>query len=81
MPQARTVANAAPARPAPTRAELLARWTAARRRRDAAPLDSEEHRRAVIEVGEIEVLINALDVEQSEGRHVAPARRGGVPNS
>jgi hypothetical protein len=60
------------ARPA-SRAELLARWTAARNRRDAAVLGSEEHRQAVIEVGEIEVEINAVDVERSEGRHVQPA--------
>lgn len=63
-------------RPAPTRADLLARWTGARRRRDAAPLGSEEHRRAVIEIGEIEVEINAVDVEASEGRTVKPAVRG-----
>ena len=75
MHDARNLANAAPARPAPTRAELLARWGAARRRRDSAPLGSEEHSRAVIEVGEIEVAINALDVEESEGRHVQPAHR------
>jgi hypothetical protein len=64
------------ARPAPTRAELVARWGVARRRRDAAPLGSEEHRRAVIEVGEIEVEINAIDVEASEGRQVRPAHPG-----
>ena len=58
-----------------TRAELLARWTAARRRRDAAPIDSPENRTAVIEIGEIEVTINALDVTVSEGRTVRPAQR------
>ena len=73
---ARNPASAAPtARPAPTRADLVARWSAARRRRDAAAPDSEEHRKAVIEVGQIEVMINAMDVEASEGRHVQPAHR------
>lgn len=67
---------ATPAGRAPTRADLLARWTAARKRRDAAPLGSEEHRRAVIDVGEIEVEINALDVTATEGRPTQPARPG-----
>lgn len=78
MPDVRNVAPAAPARPAPTRVELVGRWQAARRRRDAAPLESEEYRQAVIEVGEIEVSINALDVETTEGRHLQPAHRGGT---
>ena len=73
MPDAR---NSIAPRPT-SRADLLARWTAARRRRDAAPLGSDEHRRAVIEVGEIEVEINAVDVEASEGRRVQPARPDG----
>jgi hypothetical protein len=67
---------ATPAGRTPTRAELLARWSAARRRRDAAPLGSEEHRRAVIEVGEIEVEINAIDVQATEGRAARPAHPG-----
>jgi DNA-binding response OmpR family regulator len=70
-----SVMTSAPGQTAVTRAELLARWTAARRRRDAAPLDSPENRAAVIEVGEIEVTINALDVTVSEGRTVRPAKR------
>lgn len=61
----------------PTRADLLARWSAARRRRDATPLGSEEHRRAVIEVGELEVEINAADVTATEGRPARPATPGG----
>jgi hypothetical protein len=60
---------------------LLARWQAARRRRDASPAESEEYRHAAIEIGEIEVQINSLDVETSEGRHVAPAHRGGGSHS
>lgn len=75
MPNVRNVAPAAPARPTLTRAELLALWQAARHRRDAAHVESEEYQRAAIEVGEIEVAINALDVEASEGRHVEPAHR------
>jgi hypothetical protein len=65
---------ATPAGRTPTRAELVARWTAARKRRDAAQLGSEEHRRAVIEVGELEVEINALDVQATEGRPARPAQ-------
>jgi hypothetical protein len=67
---------ASPTGRAPTRADLLSRWSAARKRRDAAPLGSEEHRRAVIEVGEIEVEINALDVTVTEGRPAQPAHPG-----
>ena len=83
MPDARNAAAtaASPARPAPTRAELLGRWQEARRRRENAPLGSEEYRLATIEVGEIEVTINALDVEASEGRQVKPAHRGEKPHS
>ncbi len=77
MPDARNpVAPTGRPAPAPARPELIARWGAARRRRDAAPLGSEEHRRAVIEVGEIEVEINAVDVEAAEGRQVRPAHPG-----
>jgi hypothetical protein len=44
-----------------TRAELLALHAAARRRRNAAALGSEEHRRAVDEVGRIEVEIARVE--------------------
>jgi len=50
--------------PAPlpsTRAELLALHAAARRRRNAAPLGSEEHKRAIEEVGRIEVEIARVE--------------------
>jgi len=64
-----------------TRPELLMRWHAARRRRDLSPLESEERRVATIEVGELEVRINALDVEASEGRPVQPVHRVGTHHS
>ncbi len=44
-----------------TRDELLDRHTAARRKRNAAPLGSEEHRAAVDEIGRIEVRIAAIE--------------------
>ena len=75
MPDVRNLATTAPSRPALTRIELLARWNTARRRREAAPLGGEEHAQATIEVGQLEVMINALDVEASEGRRVEPAHR------
>ena len=78
MPDARMPVPAAASDAALTRTELLARWNAARHRRDDAPLDSEARRAATIEVGEIEVEINALDVQRAEGRDVQPAHRGGV---
>ena len=65
----------------PSRAELLTRWQAARRRRDAAPENSEPFRAAAIEIGEIELMINALDVEASEGRQVRPVRSDEVHHS
>ena len=46
-----------------TRAELLERHTAARRRRNAAALGSDEHRAAVDELGRIEIRI--ADIEQA----------------
>jgi hypothetical protein len=52
--------------PAPARAELLARWREARRRRDAAPLGGEEFRAAAEEIARIEVEIARLD--RSTGR-------------
>ncbi|HET7029023.1 MAG TPA: hypothetical protein VFI34_00810 [Candidatus Limnocylindrales bacterium] len=44
-----------------TRAELLARHTEARKRRNDAPLGSEAFRAAVDEIGRIEVRIAAVD--------------------
>jgi len=44
-----------------TRAELLVLHADARRRRNAAPLGSEEHKRAVDEVGRIEVEIARVE--------------------
>ena len=78
MVDARNSSATAPARPAPTRTELLTRWMAARRRREAAQLGSEEFRQAVIEVGELEVMMNALDVAASGGQPVEPADAGGT---
>jgi hypothetical protein len=46
-----------------TRDELLALHAAARRRRNAAPWGSEEHRHAVAEVARIEVEIARVDRE------------------
>ena len=76
MPESRSSAGAMPAAASPTRADLLVRWNEARRRRDAAALGSEAQRDATIEVGELEVWMNALDVAASEGRVVRPAQRG-----
>lgn len=67
-------------RPAPTRADLLSRWMAARRRRDAAPLGGEDFRQATMEVGELEVAINRLDVEAA-ARRDEPAHRPGSGRS
>jgi len=78
MVDTRNSSTTAPARPAPTRMELLTRWMAARRRREAAQLGSEEFRQAVIEVGELEVMMNALDVAASGGQPVEPADAGGT---
>lgn len=50
-----------------TRAELLALHAAARRRRNAAPWGSDEHKRAVDEVGRIEVEIARVDREAGQG--------------
>jgi hypothetical protein len=47
--------------PARTREELLAEHAAARHRRDAAPLGSEEHRAAADEIGRIEVEIARIE--------------------
>ena len=44
-----------------TRAELLERHAATRRRRNAAPLGSDEHRAAVDEIGRIEIRIAAIE--------------------
>ncbi len=44
-----------------TRAELLERHAATRRRRNAAPLGSDEHRAAVDELGRIEIRIAAIE--------------------
>jgi hypothetical protein len=52
--------------PAPARAELLAQWREARRRRDGAPLGGEEFRAAAEEIARIEVEIARLD--RSTGR-------------
>ena len=76
MVDARNNGTAAPARPAPTRTELLARWMAARRRPEAAQRGSEEVRQAVIEVGELEVAMNALDVASSEAHPTESADAG-----
>jgi len=46
-----------------TREKLLERHAAARRRRNAAPLGSDEHRAAVDELGRIEIRI--ADIEQA----------------
>ena len=73
MVDARNSSATAPARPAPTRTELLTRWMAARRRRETAQLGSEEFRQAVIEVGELEVMMNALDVAASGEQPAEPA--------
>jgi hypothetical protein len=73
MVDARNSSATAPARPAPTRTELLTRWMAARRRRETAQLGSEEFRQAVIEVGELEVMMNALDVAASGEQQAEPA--------
>jgi hypothetical protein len=75
------VTPAAGTRPTPTRSDLVARWQAARRRRDAAAPGSEEQRQAIIELGELEVQINAVDVLISEGRDVAPARPDSTPKA
>lgn len=54
--------NAPPREALPrTRRELLELHRAARARRDAAPLGSQEYREAVLEVGEIEVEISAVE--------------------
>lgn len=45
----------------PTREELLVRWHAARRERDRAELGSEAYRRAVDEIGRIEVEIARIE--------------------
>jgi hypothetical protein len=47
--------------PTRTREDLLAEHAAARRRRDAAPLGSEEFRSAVDEIGRIEVEIARIE--------------------
>lgn len=44
-----------------TRAELLERHAAARRKRNAAPLGSDAHRAAVDELGRIEIRIAAIE--------------------
>ncbi len=44
-----------------TRAELLDRHAVTRRRRNAAPLGSDEHRAAVDEIGRIEIRIAAIE--------------------
>jgi hypothetical protein len=67
-------ATSAPAQPLPaTRDALLERHTAARRRRDGAPLDSKEFQAAAIEVSQIEVAISALDVAEAGGELADPA--------
>ena len=67
-------ATSALAQPLPaTREALLARHTTARRRRDSAPLDSEEFQAAAIEVSQIEVAISALDVAEAGGELADPA--------
>ncbi len=65
------------ARPAPTRAELLARWTAARRRRDAAPLGSPEEHRAAVDRGRRDRGRDQRARRRSVGRSrtVRPAQR------
>lgn len=47
--------------PTPDRAALMARHQAARARRDAAPLGSDEFRDAAEEIGRIEVAIAKLE--------------------
>jgi hypothetical protein len=47
-----------------TRAELLDRHAAARRKRNAAPLGSEAHRAAIDEIGRIEIRIAAIERDQ-----------------
>ena len=55
-------ARAAAAKPLPgSRTELLALHREARRRRDRAPLDSEERAQAMIEIGRIEVEIARIE--------------------
>ena len=51
-----------------TREELLARHADARRRRAAAPLDSEAFRAAADEVGRIEIRIAAIERDQDPPR-------------
>ena len=66
------------AQPLPAgRDALLSRHAVARRRRDSAPLDSEEFRAAAIEVSQIEVAISALDVAEAGGElaDAAPGAR------
>ena len=72
----RAVSALAQPRPA-TREALLSRHAAARKRRDSAPLDSEEFRSAAIEVSQIEVAISALDVAEAGGElaDAAPGAR------
>jgi hypothetical protein len=48
-----------------TREELLARHADARRRRSAAPLDSEAFRAAADEIGRIEIRIAAIERDQN----------------
>ena len=79
MPDTRNPATN-PSRSAPTRADLLARWTAARRRRDAALLGGVDFRQATMEVGELEVAINALDVEAA-ARRDEPVQQPGPGHS
>lgn len=50
-----------PAGPTRTREELLEEHAAARRRRDAAPLGSDEYRATADEVGRIEVEIARVE--------------------
>ncbi len=55
-------ARAASEKPLPgTREALLALHREARRRRDAAPLDSEERAEAMVEIGRIEVQIARVE--------------------
>jgi hypothetical protein len=76
MPESRPAPGSTPTAATPTRTELLMRWNEARRRRESAALGSDEYRKATIDVGELEVWVNALDVAASEGRAVRPAQPG-----
>ena len=65
------------ATPSPERSSLMARHVEARRRRDAAPLESDAYREASEEVARIEVAIAAAEEPPSDVAQAAAAQSAG----